>query len=351
MKYLFIDRDGTLIVEPSDFQIDSLEKFQLLPNVISSLTKLKEFGFKLVMITNQDGLGTKKNPQDKFDMIQGLLLKILSSQGIDFDEVLVCPHFPEDKCRCRKPAVGLVKKYISSNDMDRENSFVIGDRDTDIELAENMGLKGFKISQALNWSEITHQIVNKPRTATITRQSKETSIEVSVDLDRAEKSNIKTELGFFDHMLDQIARNANIGLKVNACGDLHIDDHHLIEDVGIAMGQALKKALGDKIGIGRYGFWLPMDESDAKVTLDICNRFNFKFDAKIPSTHVGEINIEMIPHFFRSLAENMGISLHIEAKGENSHHIVEGIFKAFGRAVGLAVRREGHQLPSTKGIL
>lgn len=351
-NYLFIDRDGTLIVEPPDHQIDSLEKFQLLPGVIPSLIELSRQGFKLVMVTNQDGLGTPSNPQEKYDMIQDLLLKILISQGIRFEEVLVCPHFPADGCRCRKPATQLVSKYLASNDMDRERSFVIGDRDTDVLLAENMGLKGFKLTSEFNWDRLTREIVDRPRTATIERKTNETRISVTVNLDGTGRVEMQTGLGFFDHMLEQLARHGGFDLTVKATGDLHIDDHHMVEDVAITLGTALKRALGNKIGIQRYGFWLPMDEASTNVTLDLSNRAHFHFTAAIPAGKVGELSAEMVPHFFRSLADSLAMSLHIETKGENSHHMVESIFKGVGRALRAAFARgDAGGLPSTKGTL
>lgn len=352
-KYLFIDRDGTLIAEPADHQIDSLEKFSLMPGVIPGLLELSRAGFRLVMVTNQDALGTPKNPQEKFDMIQNLLLGILSSQGIRFDEILVCPHTPQDDCRCRKPKIQLVSRYISGNEMDRERSYVIGDRATDIALAENMGLKGYLLTPEFGWSKITREILDRPRMATSIRRTNETSIEAKVNLDDASEVKVHTGLGFFDHMLEQIARHGGFGLQLQATGDLHIDDHHLVEDTAIVLGTALKNALGDKRGIQRYGFWLPMDEANAKVTLDLSGRAHSSFKATIPAARVGELSAEMIPHFFSSLASSLAMSLHIESEGENSHHIVESIFKCTGRALRAAFARENPAagVPSTKGTL
>lgn len=352
-KYLFIDRDGTLIREPADFQIDSVEKFDLLPEVIPSLRELSKEGFKFVMVTNQDALGTPANPQDKFDMIQNLLMGILSSQGIRFEDVLICPHRPKDGCRCRKPQVQLVNRYLSSNEMDRERSFVIGDRATDVMLAENMGLKGIQISDQNDWSKITRELLDRPRAATVIRKTNETAIEVSVNIDGDGRNEISTGIGFFDHMLDQISRHGGFDLQVKAKGDLHIDDHHMIEDVAITLGQALKRALGEKRGIQRYGFWLPMDEADSKVTIDLSGRAHFKMQAEWTAPQVGGLSTEMVPHFFRSLAESLLMSLHIETRGENSHHMVEATFKAVGRALKAAFAKTeaASSVPSTKGIL
>lgn len=350
-KYLFVDRDGTLIVEPADFQIDAYEKFALVPGVIPSLLEFAKAGFRLVMVTNQDALGTPANPTEKYEMIQTLLLDVLKSQGIQFEEVLVCPHTPADACACRKPKTQLVRKYIASNDMDRENSFVIGDRKTDVELAENMGLKGYLLSADMTWPRITRDILDRPRTASIVRKTNETSIDLTVNLDDPSRVTVATGLGFFDHMLEQIARHGGFGMTVKASGDLHIDDHHLVEDVAIALGSALKRAVGDKRGIGRYGFWLPMDEASSKVSVDLSGRSAFSFKGTIPTAKVGEINSEMFPHFFSSLASSVGMALHIECEGENSHHMVESMFKGTGRALRPAFAKAGGDLPSTKGIL
>lgn len=350
---LFIDRDGTLIHEPADFQIDSVDKFKLLPDVIPHLLKLSQAGYRLVMITNQDGLGTESNPADKFDMIQTLLLGILNSQNIHFDDILICPHFAIDNCACRKPKTQLVHKYLASNEMDRTRSYVIGDRKTDIELADNMGLKSFLLSEKVNWKTIAHEILEEPRRAKIHRKTKETNITLDVCLDSCGEIHIETGIGFFDHMLEQLARHGSFDLQLKAIGDLHIDQHHLVEDVGIALGQALKKALGDKRGIERFGFLLPMDEARTLSAIDLCGRANFVFKALLITPTVGELSTEMIPHFFKSLSENLGMSLQIETTGENSHHMVESMFKSVGRSLGMAFKKSEQTLaiPSTKGIL
>lgn len=354
--YLFIDRDGTLIEEPADFQIDSLEKFNLLPDVIPSLLKLSQAGFKLVMITNQDGLGTATNPQDKFDMIQDLLLKVLSSQGIRFSEILICPHLPAEDCACRKPKTRLVREYLSSNEMDRQRSYVIGDRLTDLQLAENMGLQGFQLSKTLGWSQLTHQLLNAPRTARKERKTNETSIALEVNLDGQGVSQIQTGIGFFDHMLEQLSRHGGFDLRLKAEGDLHIDEHHLVEDVAIALGSALREALGQKRGIERYGFWLPMDEADTRVTLDLSGRSSFQMNVEFPTQNVGGLQTEMVRHFFHSLADSLAMSLHIETRGQNAHHMVESMFKGVGRSLRQAFAKvtagaEQNSIPSTKGLL
>ncbi len=350
-RYLFIDRDGTLIQEPADFQIDSVQKFVLLPGVVAALTRFVTAGYQLVMVTNQDGLGSSAYAQEKFDLVQNLLLGILSSQGIRWQNILICPHLPADACKCRKPQTQLVHEYLASNEMDRENSFVIGDRATDLELAANMGLKGFQISPELGWDAITRSILDRPRVASLRRDTNETKISLTVDLDREGPQSIATGIGFFDHMLEQLARHGGFALTLKAEGDLHIDDHHMIEDTALALGAALRKALGDKRGIGRYGFWLPMDEADTRVTLDLSGRAEFQMRAPIKAETVGGLKTEMISHFFKSLADSLAMSLHIETRGENSHHMVESMFKATGRALRPALSKAEGGIPSTKGTL
>lgn len=350
-KILFIDRDGTLIKEPADFQIDSLEKLELVEGVIPALLELKGLGYRFVMVTNQDGLGTPKYPQASFDLVQKQMLGLFSSQGIHFDEILICPHFPKDGCTCRKPHLGLVRDYLDPQRMQRELSFVIGDRQTDLELARNMGIQGFRLG---SWAEFLAIIRNSKRRATEIRRTKETQISVTVNLDETLEPRIKTGLGFFDHMLEQLGKHGGFTLAVEATGDLHIDEHHLVEDTALALGKALKTALGDKFGIQRYGFSLPMDEARAEALLDLGGRPYLVFAADFPASQVGQMSVEMVPHFFRSLAESLGANLQITASGENTHHIVEGIFKAVARALRMAIRQEkgaGASLPSTKGAL
>ena len=352
-KYLFIDRDGTLIEEPDDFQVDSLQKFKLVPGCISCLTSLKNAGFKFVMITNQDGLGGPLNPQASFDLIQDLLLSILGSQGIFFEEILICPHLPEDNCKCRKPGLGLVKNFISSNEMDRENSFVIGDRITDLELASNMGLQGFLLSTTFNWSDLTHEILLKPRTAILQRKTKETDIQIKVDLNGRGLNKISTGINFFDHMLEQLALHGGFDLYLSAKGDLHIDDHHIVEDVALCIDEALKNALGDKRGISRYGFFLPMDESSTKVALDLSGRASSIIQVNFDREKVNDLSTEMIIHFFQSFSQSLQMSLHMETEGKNAHHMAESMFKAVGRSLKQAFLKSNNDInvPSTKGIL
>ena len=352
-KILFIDRDGTLITEPFDQQIDRLDKFVLEPGCIPALLRLRDAGWTFVMVTNQDGLGTPSFREEEFRPLQNLLLDILGSQGIAFEAVRVCPHTAADKCDCRKPKLGLLTDYVKDASWSREQSAVIGDRETDLQLAQNLGIRGLRYNQkTLGWTEIARLLVDAPRRATIVRNTKETKITVSVDLDQAAPAQLATGIGFFDHMLEQIAKNAGISLAIKCDGDLEIDEHHTVEDVGIALGQALKQAIGDKRGIGRYGFVLPMDEAQAQVALDLSGRAYFTFEGKFPRDIVGELPTELVPHFFRSLSDALAATLQMSVTGDNTHHMVETLFKGFGRALRPAIARgAGSEIPSTKGVL
>ena len=352
-KILFIDRDGTLITEPFDKQIDRLDKFALEPDAIPALLRLRDAGWKFVMVTNQDGLGTPSFREEEFKPLQKLLLDILGSQGVGFEAVRVCPHTAADRCDCRKPKTGLLTDYLKAPDWSREQSAVIGDRETDVQLAQNLGVRGLRYDRkTMGWAEIARLLVDAPRRATIVRNTKETKITVSVDLDQAALAQLATGIGFFDHMLEQIAKNAGIGLVIKCEGDLEIDEHHTVEDVGLVLGAALKQALGDKRGVGRYGFVLPMDEAQAQVALDLSGRAYFVFEGKFPRDIVGELPTELVPHFFRSLSDALAATLQMSVKGDNTHHMVETLFKGFGRALRPAITRSaGSEIPSTKGVL
>ncbi|WP_370559346.1 bifunctional histidinol-phosphatase/imidazoleglycerol-phosphate dehydratase HisB [Edwardsiella tarda] len=357
-KYLFIDRDGTLIVEPpQDFQVDRLDKLALMPGVIPALLRLQQAGYRLVMVSNQDGLGSERFPQADFDAPHDLMMQIFTSQGIVFDQVLICPHLPQAGCACRKPATGLVDAYLQPGILDSHASWVIGDRDSDLQLAHNMGINGLRYAAdpqegtSLDWPQIAERLTRRDRHARVERVTRETAIVAEVWLDRQGDNHIRTGIGFFDHMLDQIATHGGLRLRLEAQGDLHIDDHHTVEDCGLALGEALRVALGDKRGIARFGFVLPMDECLARCALDISGRPYLSFKAEFSHQRVGDLSTEMVEHFFQSLSYAMGVTLHLKTKGKNDHHRVESLFKAFGRTLRQAIRIEDDRLPSSKGVL
>ncbi len=354
-KVLFLDRDGTLVVEPEDKQVDAISKVRLMPGVIPALLRARAAGFEFVIVSNQDGIGTPSFPREDFESTQNFIRNLFLSQGIGFSEEFYCPHFSGDGCNCRKPRAGLLADFLAGNDVDRSRSTVIGDRDTDLELAANLGLRGFKVaadgSAGQSWSEIAHLLLDDPRRAGIERRTRETSIQVHVDLDKESDADVSTGIGFFDHMLEQLGKHGGFALQVRCDGDLEVDEHHTVEDVALALGEALRQALGNKLGIHRYGFVLPMDEAQARVAIDLGGRPYAVFRGTFPRESVGGLPTELVPHFFRSLAEKLGAAIHIDVDGENAHHMVEACFKGVARGIRQAFRREGETLPTTKGLL
>ncbi|MGD0755131.1 MAG: bifunctional histidinol-phosphatase/imidazoleglycerol-phosphate dehydratase HisB [Bacteroidales bacterium] len=360
-KVLFIDRDGTIIAEPEDEQTDSFEKLTFLPGAISCLSKIaKETDFELVMVTNQDGLGTESFPENTFWPVQNKILEILKGEGVTFAEIFIDRTTSLQKAPTRKPGIAMLVKYLASG-VDLDSSYVIGDRMTDVKLAKNLGCKAIlfsdkRLSEAelttRDWNDIYKYLKHIPRTAIVERKTTETNIRIELNIDGSGKSTINTGIGFFDHMLDQIARHGNIDLNAKVKGDIQIDEHHTVEDVAIALGEALLKALGGKKGIERYGFILPMDDCLAQVALDFGGRPWLEWDVKFSREKIGELPTELFFHFFKSFSDNAKCNLNIKAEGENEHHKIEAIFKAFAKAIKVAVKQTGNfDLPSTKGSL
>lgn len=361
-KVLFIDRDGTLVIEPPvDFQLDSLEKLEFYPKVFQNLAKIAtELDYELVMVTNQDGLGTASFPEETFWPSQNKIIKAFENEGVFFSEILIDASFPEQNSPNRKPEIGMLKHFIKGN-YDLENSFVIGDRISDVQLAKNLGSKAIYLSEnpeelavlaTTSWNEIYQFLAKQPRKASVIRNTNETKIAVAINLDGSGKSSITTGLGFFDHMLEQISKHGSMDLDIHVKGDLYVDEHHTIEDVGIALGQVFAKALGSKKGIERYGFVLPMDDCLAQIALDFGGRSWLVWDANFKREKIGEMPTEMFAHFFKSFTDGAQCNLNIKCEGENEHHKIESIFKAFARVLKIAVKKDGTAtIPSTKGIL
>jgi len=353
-RIIFIDRDGTMVIEPeSDKQVDRLDKVELVPNVIPAMLELQNAGYEFVMVSNQDGRGTDSFPEEDFRIPQEYIMKLFESQGVRFLDVFICPHFAEDGCDCRKPLPGLLTDFLSKNKIDRDNSYVIGDRDSDLGLAVNIGVTGVQIdpTSPSSWPGIARQITNPPRVATVSRKTNETDIELSVNLDQSGTANIDTGIGFYDHMLEQVAKHGGFSMTVRCKGDLEVDEHHTVEDVALVMGQAIREALGDKRGIGRYGATIPMDEAQANVAVDLGGRPFMVFEGEFKREAVGGLPTELVPHVFRSLSDTLAAAIHVSVKGDNDHHMIEACFKGLGRALRQAIAKEGDDLPSTKGTL
>ena len=376
-KILFIDRDGTMVLEPNDYQLDSFEKLEFYPKAFQYLGKIAaELDFELVMVTNQDGLGTDSHPEINFWPVHNLIMKAFENEGVVFSEVLIDKTFPHENAPTRKPATGLLTKYIGNSDYDLENSFVIGDRITDVELAKNLGSKAIFINteeglgsdeiaskreeldsvialQTTDWKTIYEFLKLEERSATISRKTNETDIYINLNLDGTGKSKIETGIAFFDHMLDQIARHGQMDLEVIVKGDLEVDEHHTIEDTAIALGEVFAKALGNKLGIERYGFCLPMDDCLSQVAIDFGGRNWLIWETEFKREMVGKMPTEMFYHFFKSFSDGAKANINIKAEGTNEHHKIEAIFKAFAKAIKVAVKRDTEKmiLPSTKGML
>jgi len=363
MKLVLVDRDGTIIKEPPDKQIDSLEKLEFVPGVISGLNLLSRSGYSLVLVSNQDGLGTESNPTEDYEKVQEKIISLLSGEGISFDEVFVCPHLPEDNCECRKPKTGLVDNYIARLKPDLNRSFIIGDRSSDVQFGKALGFKTALLGlddscdpdfSSENFSDICRWILDRSRSSQVRRVTDETSIEIEIILDGKGNNNISTRIRFFDHMLEQLSKHSGISIKINAEGDTDIDEHHTVEDTGLALGEAISKAIGDKRGIERYGFALPMDEASSEVLLDLSGRSHLEFVGTFKREMVGELPTELVEDFFKAFSDALSCTLHIKADGRNDHHKAESIFKAVARVLRDAVKintEEIDRIPSTKGTL
>ncbi|MFC5683506.1 bifunctional histidinol-phosphatase/imidazoleglycerol-phosphate dehydratase HisB [Flavobacterium sp. MAHUQ-51] len=376
-KVLFIDRDGTIVLEPEGYQLDSLEKLEFFPKAFQYLAKIaNELDYELAMVTNQDGLGTDSFPEDTFWPTQNFILKAFQNEGVLFDDIFIDRSFPEDNAPTRKPRTGMLTKYIDNPNYDLANSFVLGDRITDVELAKNLGAKAIFLKQedglggtetsvahneleetivlqTTDWKKIYEFLKLEERTASITRKTHETDIYIKLNLDGTGKSNIDTGIAFFDHMLDQISRHGQMDLDIKVKGDLEVDEHHTIEDTAIALGEVFAKALGNKLGIERYGFCLPMDDCLAQVAIDFGGRNWLIWETEFKREMVGKMPTEMFFHFFKSFSDGAKANINIKAEGDNEHHKIEAIFKAFAKAIKVAVKRDTEKmiLPSTKGML
>ncbi len=363
MKVIYFDRDGTIIVEPSDEQVDSLEKLELIPGVIQGLRLLQNRGYFFVLVSNQDNLGTSVYPNEKYEMVQNKLMRLLNNEGIQFNAIFICPHNINENCRCRKPKTGLVDEFIRTNKVDLSRSFVFGDRETDVQFAHNIGCKSVRLTSdestkadfnTESFIEACRYIARLDRSATITRNTTETKILAEVCLDGTGSYEINSGIGFFDHMLALLSKHSSIDMKIKVQGDLQVDEHHSVEDTGLVLGEAISQALGNKRGIERYGFLLPMDESLAQVALDLGGRPFCSFNASFEREKVGEFPTELVEDFFHAFAYGLRANLHINVTGRNDHHKIEAIFKAVARSLRQAVAQNENNadvLPSTKGVL
>ena len=354
-RILFIDRDGTLVEEPQDEQVDSFNKLKFTKGVFKNLGFIRShLDFRFVMVSNQDGLGTSSFPENTFWPVHNFILQTLEGEGITFDDILIDNHFPEDNHPCRKPGTGMLTEYIGNPEYDIKGSYVIGDRDTDRQLADNLGCKALILGKdGMTWEKIAEILFAGERTAEVKRTTKETDINVKLNIDGTGKCDISTGIGFFDHMLEQIARHGMMDLTIRTDGDIHVDEHHTIEDTALALGECINKALGDKRGIERYGYCLPMDDCLCQVALDFGGRPWLVWDAEFKREKIGEMPTEMFMHFFKSLSDAARMNINIKAEGQNEHHKIEGVFKALARALRMAVRRDiyHYELPSTKGMI
>ena len=352
-KILFIDRDGTLVREPADEQLDRLDKLAFMPGVFHALSLIRErTDYRLVMVTNQDGLGTAAFPEEDFWPVQNLILDTLRGEGIEFDAVHIDRHFPEDNAPTRKPGTGMLTQYMDGS-CDLGSSYVLGDRETDGQLAENLGCRFLGISPEFGWDKVAEVIIAGERTTEVHRRTKETDVLVQLDLDRPGKGRVSTGLPFLDHMLGQLLHHGGISLTIRADGDTQVDEHHTMEDTALALGECLRRALGEKIGIARYGYCLPMDDCLCRVALDFGGRPWLQWDVEFRHDMVGGIPSEMFFHFFKSLSDAALMNLSVQASGDNDHHRIESVFKAFARALRMAVQRDVRHLvlPSSKGSL
>jgi imidazoleglycerol-phosphate dehydratase / histidinol-phosphatase len=363
MKVIFLDRDGTIIVEPPDEQVDSLEKLEFIPGVIQGLRLLQDRGYVLVLVSNQDHLGSSSYPNEKYDLVQNKLMRMLNGEGIQLNAVFICPHGAHEQCACRKPKTGLVEEFLRTREVDLSRSFVFGDRETDVQLARNIGCKAIRLTSDVStqadfktesFLEACRYIARSDRSAAVIRNTAETKISVEVCLNGTGNASVHSGIGFFDHMLALLSKHSGIDMNIEVQGDLHVDEHHSVEDTGLALGDTIRQALGDKRGIERYGFLLPMDESLAQVALDLGGRPFCSFQAQFEREKVGEFPTELVEDFFRAFADGLRANLHITVTGRNDHHKIEAIFKAVARSLRQAVtvdEKNADVLPSTKGML